>query len=217
MPLSSFLSYLRLEKHYSPHTIKAYDRDITAFKAFIKKEFDVPDLVLVVYPMIRNWIVSLSDNGLSNRSINRKISSLKSFYKFLVQTQQLEVTPLAKHRALKTATKVQIPFSSVEVETVLDELREVTDFESLRNLVLVELLYGTGMRRQELINLNLSSIDFENNTIKILGKRNKERIVPLLPTIQERRWKGPWRRPRADAPSEKLVCRLMLDKNTTET
>ena len=185
MALSAFLEYLKQERNYSNHTITAYKKDLSNFSAYVQSTYEVSELETVTYPLIRGWIVSLSNVGLTNRTINRKISSLKSFYKFLVHINQIKVSPLQLHRALKIEKKIQTPFSSIEIKDTLNLLREASDFESVRDLAILELLYGTGMRRQELITLNIGSINFEEGTIKILGKRNKERIVPLLSGIKE--------------------------------
>ncbi len=183
MPLKSFLDYLTLEKNYSKLTVKAYEKDIVDFSAFAKANYDQGDITTIHYSQIRTWIVSLVDSGISNRTVNRKISSLKSFYKFLIKIEVVEVSPLAKHKSLKIPKKLQIPFSEDEITEVFDLLAISDDFESLRDLLLVELLYGTGMRRAELISLTIGSVDVFQKTIRVIGKRNKERIIPLLPTI----------------------------------
>lgn len=185
MSLKAFIDYLSLEKHYSVHTITAYEKDIESFSAFAKAEFDQLNLEAIQYTQIRSWIVSLVDEGISNTTINRKVSSLKSYYKFLLKIEAIEVSPLAKHRALKTPKKVQVPFSQEEVSEVLLLLNQTKDFESLRDLAIVELLYSTGMRRAELIGLKVGSVDFEQQSLKVLGKRNKERIIPLLPGLSQ--------------------------------
>ena len=183
-PIDAFLDYLSLEKKYSPHTLKAYKNDLLSFKDFCETEFDHNRISEVSYIEIRTWIVQLVDEGISNRSVNRKVSSLKSFYKFLQKTKQIEINPLAKHKALKTSKEVQVPFSIKEVNRAIEaiEMEEET-FEAHRDKLIVELFYSTGMRRVELINLTLQSIDQRGGTIKVLGKRNKERIIPLLPTV----------------------------------
>lgn len=183
MPLISFIDYLELEKKYSKHTVLAYKKDIEEFTLFVEEEYGQAELADIHYNQIRRWIVSLIDNGISNRTVNRKISSLKSFYKFLVKVSLIEVSPLIKHKALKTPKKLQVPFSYDEVSDAISLLEISDDFESLRDLLLIELLYGTGMRRAELINLTLKSVDLSQKTIKVIGKRNKERIIPLLPNI----------------------------------
>jgi integrase/recombinase XerC len=127
--------------------------------------------------------VDLVNSGISNRTINRKISALNSYYKFLLKIKAITTNPLAKHKALKTSKKVQIPFSEQEVTNVLDELNLVTDFEGLRNKLIVELFYATGIRRIELIQIKLNDIDLQNKTLKVLGKRNKERYIPLISSV----------------------------------
>ncbi|WP_299769303.1 tyrosine-type recombinase/integrase [uncultured Dokdonia sp.] len=183
MFLQSFIDYLSLEKKYSSHTVLAYEKDIEAFYAFAKANYDQIELQEVHYSQIRSWIVSLVDEGISNRSINRKVSSLKSFYKFLVKMEAIKVSPLVKHKALKTSKRLQIPFSENEVSEVFDLLSISNDFESIRDLLLLELLYGTGMRRAELIGLTIGSVDVSQKTIRVIGKRNKERLMPLLPNV----------------------------------
>lgn len=183
MFLQSFIDYLTLEKKYSSHTVLAYEKDIEAFCAFAKANYDQTTLDEIHYSQIRSWIVVLVDEGISNRSINRKVSSLKSFYKFLVKIEAIKVSPLVKHKALKTSKRLQIPFSENEVSEVFDLLSISNDFESIRDLLLLELLYGTGMRRAELISLTIGSVDVSQKTIRVIGKRNKERLMPLLPNV----------------------------------
>ncbi|WP_370476787.1 tyrosine-type recombinase/integrase [Tamlana flava] len=183
MPFKSFLDYLSLEKNYSALTVKAYQNDLRDFSDFVKIEYDTNTINTVNYAQIRSWIVSLVENGLTNRSINRKISALNSYYKFLLKVGDIELNPLSKHRALKTSKKIQVPFSESEIKAVLEDFNFDDDFESLRNKFLIELFYSTGIRRIELIELKLSSIDLQNKTLKVLGKRNKERIIPLLNSV----------------------------------
>ena len=183
MPFKPFTDYLLLERKYSPHTVAAYTKDIECFFDFVSKEYQLKSLLTVNYSMVRSWIVHLVDTGISNSSINRKISSLKTYYKFLLKTSQISETPLAKHRALNVAKKLQIPFSQTEVEDVLELFDNANDFQTLRDKLIVELFYSTGIRRAELIGLRLSDVSEIQKTIKVLGKRNKERIIPLLPSV----------------------------------
>lgn len=183
MSLKSFTDYLLLEKKYSAHTITSYKKDLESFGEFILNEYQTDSIDQVNYQQIRNWIVSLVENGISNRSINRKTSSLNSYYKFLLKIGVIQTNPLTKHKALKTNKKVQIPFSENELNLVLDALSLETDFEGLRNKLIVELFYATGIRRIELIQIKLSDIDLHNKTLKVLGKRNKERYTPLISTV----------------------------------
>ncbi len=185
MPIQSFIEYLSFEKKYSPHTIKAYQDDLNFFQTFCNITFDDQRLVDANYSQIRSWIVEMVNQEISNRSINRKISSLKSFYKFLIKTKQIKESPLLKHKALKVSKKVQVPFSKKEINEVINNLDVNDDFESVRNKLIVELLYSTGMRRAELIEIQKHSINLTNSTLKVLGKRNKERYIPLLNSVQK--------------------------------
>lgn len=183
MSFSSFAAYLRLERKYSSHTVTAYLNDLQDFQTFASDEYQYADIGEVNYSVIRSWIVSLVDSGISNRSVNRKIASLKSFYKFLIKIEQIEASPLTKHKALKSTKKIQIAFSEKEIENVMDVLKDENTFEGLRDRLIVELFYSTGIRRAELINLKINDISVVQRTIKVLGKRNKERIIPLLPSV----------------------------------
>jgi integrase/recombinase XerC len=181
--IHAFLEYLSLEKKYSVHTVIAYKTDLLSFRDFLATEYNQEEFLSVHYPQIRNWIVSLVDGKISNRTINRKVSSLKSFYKFLQKTKQIKINPLSKHKALKVAKKVQVPFSSKEINLVINSIDEEHDFTLIRNKLIVELFYSTGIRRTELINIKEVDVSFSNEVIKVLGKRNKERFVPLLKSV----------------------------------
>lgn len=180
-----FLDYLLKEKNYSKHTALAYGNDLVFFDAFLKENYGEMSLEEVSYTLIRSWIVSMVDDGIENVSINRKIASLKAFYKFLLKTKQIELNPLAKHKALKTPKKIQVPFSEDELNKVLFEIKYQDGFEGVRDKLIIDLFYTTGIRRSELIGLQLNNLDLSNATVKVLGKRNKERIIPLLPLIIE--------------------------------
>ena len=181
----AFKDYLQLEKKYSPHTVNAYLTDINSFESFNKNQFNDENIDQANYSQIRSWIVSLVDNNRSNVSVNRKMASLKAFYKFLLKTKQIEVSPLLKHKALKTPKTLQIPFSEKEVVDVLSQIQNPIGFEEIRDKLIIDLFYTTGIRRTELIHLKTANVNTSNNTIKVLGKRNKERILPLLPIVSE--------------------------------
>lgn len=184
MLLKSFIEYISFEKKYSKHTVLAYKNDVLEFQNFYLTKFEENDLSKVNYSQVRSWIVNLVDSGISNRSVNRKVSSIKSFYKFLQKTKVVSENPISKHKALKVSKRIQVPFSQKEIEEVIQQF-EVADFKSLRDKLIIELFYSTGMRRNELIELKVENIDFSNNTLKVLGKRNKERYIPLLVSIKE--------------------------------
>lgn len=181
MLITSFIEYLDLEKKYAANTLTFYQKDLKEFQVFMANEFDLEDLSQVHYGLIRSWIVSLVDKGLNNKSINRKLSSLKSFYKFLLKTAVIDENPMAKHKALKTEKNVHSVFSEKEINKAIETI-DSSDFEGVRDRAIIELFYTTGIRRSELINVQLVDIDFYKETVKVTGKRNKERIIPLLPS-----------------------------------
>jgi len=182
MQIQKFIDYLLLEKKYSVQTTVAYQNDIEAFQLFLSQEFSNSKVSQANYSQIRSWIVHLVDRSITNRTINRKISSLNSYYKFLLKTASIEVNPLLKHKTLKVSKKIQIPFSETEVVSALNGINPDT-FEGLRDKLVVELFYSTGMRRIELVQLQIQDIDLSQKHVKVLGKRNKERIIPLLPSV----------------------------------
>lgn len=183
--IQAFLDYLLFEKKYSKHTIISYKTDLTAFNNFTKREFDDLALEEVHYSQIRTWIVDLIDSGISNNSVNRKMSSLKTFYKFLIKTKTIKENPLQKHQSLKTPKRVNVPFNQKEVSEVMQLFSVETEFIPLRNKLIIELFYATGIRRSELINLQLSDVNLKSDIIKVLGKRNKERYIPILKGLKE--------------------------------
>lgn len=180
----AFSDYLQKEKKYSPLTLQAYQTDLTEFRKFLQESYSDVILEEVQYVMIRAWIIALVDNRISNRTINRKIASLKSFYKFLQIIGQNSSTPLLKHRALKTETKLQLPFSEKEINAVLNDIEFGNDFCGIRDKLIIDLFYVTGIRRAELIGLTLANVGIDS--IKVLGKRNKERIIPIISIIKQR-------------------------------
>ena len=185
MSIASFITYLSLEKKYSVNTTQAYEKDLLEFSEFYKVSFDDDDIDNVDYNIIRNWIISLVNAKISNRTINRKIASLKAYYKFLLKIEGITINPLAKHKALKTENKVEIPFSENEMDQVLSKIPFTDDFEGIRDKLIIELLYTTGIRRAELVGLKLVNLDLHQSNMRVLGKRNKERIVPLLDRVVE--------------------------------
>ena len=185
MEFSSFLDYLKFEKKYSQKTIIAYKNDLKSFQLFNHNKFEQKDIKRVNYSQIRTWVVKLVADKISNGTINRKISSLNSYYKFLLKTGDIKINPLNEHKALKTKSTIQLPFSETEITNVLNPLNFDKSFEGYRDFLILELLYTTGMRRQELIDLKIQNIDYSNKRIKVLGKRNKERYIPLISSTIE--------------------------------
>lgn len=181
MSIAAFTAYLRLEKNYSTHTVRAYTKDIEAFAQFCTTQCALTTIIPIEYTIIRSWIVALATTGISNRTINRKIAALRAYYKFLQKIGEVATSPLEQHQALKTNTKVAVPFSKAEMEKIQSEISFSDDFQGRRDKLIIELLYTTGIRRAELVGLKLTDLDMALHTVKVLGKRNKERLLPLLP------------------------------------
>ena len=185
MSITKFIDYLAKEKKYSPHTITAYSKDLSLFSAFCADEFDESTIDHIDYPLIRSWIVSLVESGKSNRTINRKISVLRSYYNILLRVEVRDTNPLRKHTPLKETKKVQLPFTENEVSQLLNGDHFSNDYTGVLINTIIETLYCTGMRRAELIQLQSNAVDFAAATLKVIGKRNKERIIPIIPSLGE--------------------------------
>lgn len=155
----AFRDYLQLEKKYSPHTVHAYLNDILFFEMFNKTHFEQEGIEQAHYRQVRSWIVSLVDQDIANVSVNRKMASLKAYYKFLLKIKQIEVNPMLKHKALKTPKIIQIPFSEKELTDLIEAVDNPVGFEEIRNKLIVDLFYTTGIRRAELIHLMVSNVD----------------------------------------------------------
>ena len=185
MLIEKFIDYLQIEKNYSSNTLSAYKKDLIEFKNFINENFDKYPIEHAEYKAIRLWIVELVNKSLSNRSINRKVSSLKSFYKFLVKTDTIGSSPLLAHSPLKQSKKIQVPFSKEEINSLLDSDSFKNDFRGVLQKTIITFFYFTGVRRIELINIKESDINMDSSTIRIMGKRSKERIIPMLPKLKK--------------------------------
>lgn len=184
MYLSNFIEYLSKEKNYSKHTVVAYKKDLQTFIDFCNDRFEILDISKISYEIIRDWIIELSEKKLSPLTINRKISSLSKYYDFLIKIDNIKTSPLKHHKRLKVQKKLIIPFSEDEILKVIDVFSK--DFEGKRNLLIVDMLYSTGIRRDELINIKINDVLVHENVIKVLGKRNKERLVPVILNLKKR-------------------------------
>lgn len=183
--IEAFISYISLEKNYASHTSAAYQRDLSSFAEYCTSQMGVFAFEEVHYSHIRSWIVVLVQQQVSNRTINRKTSSLNSFFKYLQKIELIENNPLKGHKSLKVEKKLQIPFSEKEMKAVFCAMEDEEGFNSLQDRLIVEMLYSTGIRRQELIDLKIIDVDLSKGTLKVLGKRNKERIIPLLGSVRK--------------------------------
>lgn len=180
MSIKKFIAHISLEKKFSTHTQTAYQSDLKAFASFVLAHFDTTDISDATYTEIRSWIVSMVENGKTNRTINRKISVLRSYYMFLMRIGENETTPLLNHKPLKVSKKINIPFSQAEIQTLLRGDFFSEDYKGVLQKTIISLFYFTGIRRSELIHLKAEDVDFSASWIKVLGKRNKERKIPLL-------------------------------------
>ncbi len=177
--ISSFCDYISHQKRYSPHTVTAYKNDLEQFNQFILSDFQLNAFKDVNSPVIRSWIVHLIENNVSTRSINRKISTLKSFYKYLLKNNLVDKNPLLKVVTPKTSKRLPVFVGENEISNLFDEIEYKNDYEGVRDKLILEFLYATGIRLIELVNLQLNSINDKNSTIKVIGKRNKERLIPF--------------------------------------
>jgi len=177
-----FINYLKYERRYSEHTIVAYKKDLAQFFQFCDRD-EKEDVIITDHKTIRHWIVTMMNDKLSPRSINRKISALKTYYKYLLKDEKLKFNPLDKVVTPKTYKKLPVFVTEENMDLFLNEKFFENDYCGLRDKLVIELLYNTGIRSSELINLKKSDIDYQKKNIKVLGKRNKQRIIPVSDTI----------------------------------
>ena len=183
MQIENFLNYLKFEKRYSDHTLVAYKTDLNQFISFILLEFEIENFKEVSHSIIRSWISSLLDSGISSRSVNRKITTLKSLFKFLLLEDIITENPTQKIVSPKNSKKLPVFLDESKMVDLFEEMNFPGTFEGERDKLILDVFYMTGIRLIELINLNLSDIDFQKSILKVIGKRNKERIIPLPPIL----------------------------------
>lgn len=183
--VSYFLQHIKYEKRLSHHTVTAYEGDLKQFSAFLLFQYEFKEPEKADFQMIRSWIVALVDEKIENRSINRKIATLRSFYNFLLRHKTITTDPMLKIKALKTDKTLPKYVEEKPMENLLDDMEFSDDFSGLRDKLVLELLYGTGMRLAELIGLKITDLNLYNNTLTVLGKRNKQRIIPVNKSLVE--------------------------------
>ncbi|MDB4715926.1 tyrosine-type recombinase/integrase [Flavobacteriaceae bacterium] len=184
MSISHYIEYIKCERKYSIHTQTAYEKDLLTFQQFCEEQFEVSDIDQIPYSIIRSWVVSLVEAGKTNRTVNRKISVLRSYYNFLLRLETIKVSPLRKHVPLKQSKKVHIPFSEKEMEQLFEENHFEDSYKGILQKTIIEILYSTGIRRAELISLKMNDLSFDSKTIRVVGKRNKERIIPMMNSLE---------------------------------
>lgn len=183
--VESFIKYLQFEKRFSPHTVTAYANDLQQLSDFLAVTFELSNIEEAQHPHLRGWVVALMDAGLTPRSVNRKIVSAKSYFKFLQRRELIEINPATRLKSLRVPKDLPNFVKEPEMNNLLDQFIFAEDFAGHRDKLLLEMLYATGMRLSELIGLTDESINRYDKTIKVLGKRNKERIVPLHTEVLE--------------------------------
>lgn len=185
--ITDFRDYLSYEKHFSPHTITAYYKDLLQLSAYVKQQFEVDEVKLVNHQMIRSWLVELMNEKTTARSVARKLSTLKTFYKYLLKEGIVENNPLSKVQPPKIEKRLPVFVEEKPMKQLLDSKKGLDgelitfgdDYKGQRNKLMIMLFYSTGIRLSELIGLKQHDVDFYKQTIKVLGKRNKERIIPI--------------------------------------
>jgi integrase/recombinase XerC len=180
----SFVEYLQFEKRFSPHTLVAYQTDLSQFIDYLEHAYEIKVIEEVNHSLIRSWIVDLMNHKISPRSVNRKITTLKTFYKFLLRQKIVVENPMLKIQSPKTSKRLPVFVEKEKMDTLLDNIEFGDDATGLRNKLIIELFYATGMRLSELINLKESDVDLYANQVKVLGKRNKERIIPFAAELK---------------------------------
>lgn len=181
--VSNFLKFLQYEKRYSDHTITAYQKDLQQFHEFLLDTFEISDDSDVKHPHLRSWVVHLVECDINPKSINRKIATLKSYFKFLQAREFTDHNPATRLKPLKTDKPLPSFVQEGEMVMLLDQMEFTDDFQGVRDRLIIEMFYATGIRLSELINLKDSDINFHERSVKVLGKRNKERVIPVPDSV----------------------------------
>ena len=181
--MKSFINYISFEKRYSKHTITSYTNDLKQFITFMNDEYSLEKLIEVKHEFIRHWILNLMESGLDPKTINRKIATLKSFYKFQLREGLITKNPTLRIKSPKVKKKLPVFIEEQSMENLLDYFEFENDFKGIRDQLVIELLYGTGIRLSELIELDEKSVNIFDKSLKVLGKGNKERIIPINPNL----------------------------------
>src|ERR1051326_5695288 len=183
--VQGFLDYLRFEKRFSAHTVTAYSTDLEQLAEYLSVSYTITDIREVNHSIIRSWIVKLMEEKVSSRSVNRKITTLKTFYRYLLREKAVNVNPMLKIQAPKLSKRLPAFVEKPGMDNLLEEVSFGEDGEGARNKLILEMFYATGMRLSELTGLKVQDIDLNKMTVKVLGKRNKERIIPVHQTLKD--------------------------------
>ena len=178
MPITQFLNHIQKNKRYSIHTLKAYKSDLIQLKLYLQSQYEL-ELIEANSASLRSWIVQLLESGIENKTINRKISTLKSFYKYLLKEELISTNPTGKLVSPKLGSTLPNFVREKEMTNLLDQFQFENSFKGIRDKMIIELLYSSGIRLSELIQLKVGDVDLSQSQMKVLGKRNKERIIPI--------------------------------------
>jgi len=179
MLLRSFLNYIEYEKRYSKHTIISYKNDLEQFQTFLKQQYELDKIESANHMQVRSWIVHMMQNQMTSKTVNRKISSLKSFYKFHKKKGNVTTNPMQKIVSPKQNKRLPAYVREDKLSTLLTSDNFTPDFYGIRDLLILEILYQTGIRRSELISIQQKDVNISNRTLKVMGKGNKERLIPI--------------------------------------
>ncbi|MEI7897145.1 MAG: tyrosine-type recombinase/integrase [bacterium] len=174
-----FLAYLQYEKRYSDHTVTAYRTDLDQFHEYLQTQYNTINITEVTHPIIRSWLVELMENHVTSRTVTRKLTTLRSFFKYLVRESVLVVNPMQKITSPKISKKLPVFIEKDKMDLLLDKVAFEDGYPGIRDRLIIELFYSAGIRLSELVSLKETDIDFHYDTIKVLGKRNKERLIPF--------------------------------------
>ena len=180
-----FIEYIQFEKRYSSHTVTSYQNDLNQFFLYLESEYLIININNVDYMHIRSWLVSLIEKGITTRTANRKISTLKSYFKFLVKKSKIIENPMNKIISPKMAKRLPVFVEKEKMDLLLDKVDFGDDYSASRNRLIVEIFYKTGMRLSELVNLTLNDVDLQKKIFKVLGKQNKERLIPFNNSLKD--------------------------------
>jgi integrase/recombinase XerC len=185
MLVERFAKYLGHEKRYSEHTLNAYRNDLAQFSAFLQQQYELEEPAEADHQMVRSWIIHLIENNISARTVNRKVTTLKSFFRFLKREGHIISNPMNRVTPPRTSGRLPIFIEMENMKELFDEVGFGNDFEGLRDRLILSVFYTTGIRLAELVEIRLSDIDFEGSMIKITGKRNKQRYIPLISILKQ--------------------------------
>ena len=182
--MDAFLDFLRFERRYSPHTLVSYQTDLGQFAAYLQSAYELADPAQATHPLIRGWIVELMQQGLDPRTVNRKVACLRSYYKFLLRAGRIEANPMLRIKAPKMAKKLPEFVPEAALNNMLNSFEFGDDFAGQRDHLVLEMLYGTGIRLSELIGVHADDVSLGASMVRVTGKGNKQRLVPLNPTLK---------------------------------